>query len=200
MMFWAVVKFLLFGRGSVLVTTDCKGGRDIVSNQIVLLSGTGVIRLGTGIVVGWKNSPSFYLSYAYIEARNPMGSVTIGDECVFSNDLSIISESEGGIRIGKRCCVGSRFRLYDSDFHSVFADCRNDPRAVKTASVRIGDDVFIGENVMVLKGVEIGDRSVVAAGSVVVGKFPSDVVIAGNPARIVKHLKQNQIERNEGVK
>ena len=101
----------------------------------------------------------------------------------------MIASSEGGIHIGKRCRAGSRLRIYDSDFHSIYSELRDRPDAVMMHPVKIGDDVFISENVMILKGSEIGDRSVVAAGSIVTGVFPSDVVIAGNPARIVKYIK-----------
>ncbi len=55
-------------------------------------------------------------------------------------------------------------------------------------AVHIGDDVWIGQGAIVLKGVTIGHRSVVGAGAVVTKDVPADVVVAGNPARIVKHL------------
>jgi maltose O-acetyltransferase len=133
----------------------------------------------------------FYSSYAYIEARAPKSVVSIGCGSVLSNDIAIVSESDGGVYIGKSCVIGCRFCVYDSDFHSIHAYCRNDPLATKKASVRIGDHCFIGENVTFLKGAEIGDRSVVAAGTVVTGKFSSDVVIAGSPARVVKHIDKD---------
>jgi len=53
----------------------------------------------------------------------------------------------------------------------------------------IGRNVWIGNNAIILKGTEIGDNSVIGAGAVVTGgKLPSNVVIAGNPARILKEL------------
>ena len=56
-----------------------------------------------------------------------------------------------------------------------------------------GDDCFIGARAIIMKGVTIGDRSIVGAGSVVVRNIPADVVVAGNPARDVKQLKHDLI-------
>lgn len=52
--------------------------------------------------------------------------------------------------------------------------------------ITVGERVWIGSKVSVLKGVEIGDSSIVGSGSVVTGKYESNVVIAGNPAKIIK--------------
>ena len=54
--------------------------------------------------------------------------------------------------------------------------------------MRIGDDVWIGGGSLILKGVSIGDRAIIAARSVVTKDVPADTVVAGNPARIVKQL------------
>ena len=52
----------------------------------------------------------------------------------------------------------------------------------------IGDDVLIGMNCLILKGVTIGDRSVIGAGSVVTQSIPADVIAAGNPAKVIKQI------------
>ena len=57
-----------------------------------------------------------------------------------------------------------------------------------SSRVRIGRNVWIGENAVILKGVEIGENSIVAAGSVVTKSFPAYSVIAGNPAKLIKTL------------
>jgi maltose O-acetyltransferase len=54
--------------------------------------------------------------------------------------------------------------------------------------VRIGDDVWIGTGAVILKGVTIGARAIVGAGAVVNRDVPPDVIVAGNPARVVKNL------------
>lgn len=165
-----------------------------VANQRILLRGSGVIEFAEGVVFGWEQSPSFETSYAYVEARRPGSKIVIGRKCIFSNAPALIAECEGetpAIQIGDRCVFGSRFRCYDSDFDGLRAKERNEPNAIKRRPVKIGNDCFFGEACFVLKGVEIGDRCVVGAGSVVTTSFPPDSIIAGNPARLVRTIAQN---------
>ncbi len=161
------------------------------AKQRMRICGKGKVVFGDRVSFGWKRSPGWNTTEAYIEARNPGSSIEIADGCVFSNGAAIISEGEsacGGIRIGRSCVVGAGFRCYDSDFHGLYASAREDRSAVKTSPVFIGDECFIGEGVIVLKGVEIGDRCVIGAGAVVTKSFPPDSVIAGNPAVLLRRL------------
>lgn len=59
-----------------------------------------------------------------------------------------------------------------------------------SAPVTIEDDVFIGMNCVILKGVTIGARSIIAAGSVVTKSIPADCVAGGNPAKVIKRLSK----------
>jgi acetyltransferase-like isoleucine patch superfamily enzyme len=79
----------------------------------------------------------------------------------------------------------------DTDFHPLDPQARRlDTQPSKTAPVFIEDDVFIGTNSLILKGVIIGRGSVVGAGSVVRQDVPPGVVVAGNPACFVGTLTQ----------
>ncbi|WP_289004957.1 acyltransferase [uncultured Parabacteroides sp.] len=93
------------------------------------------------------------------------------------------------IRIGDNTFIGVNCKIVDSDFHAfdVGLYFSTDPRHVKMKPVSIGKNCFIGMNSIILKGTVIGDNSIVGAGSVVSGHFPENVVIAGNPARIIKY-------------
>ena len=161
------------------------------AGQRVELLGRGRVVFGENVLIGWEQSPAFHTTYGYFEARFLNSLIQVGDECIFNNDAAVISEGtpddgSGGIVIGKRCLFGVGFRCYDSDFHGLDAKARNDRKAVKTAQVVIGDDCFFGERCMVLKGVRLGDRCVVGAGSIVTKSFPPDSVIGGNPARLIR--------------
>lgn len=94
------------------------------------------------------------------------------------------------ISIGDNTLIGGNVKIFDNDFHPIEIDARNkdDKEAIRTRDVVIGKDCFIGCNALILKGTRIGDGSVVGAGSVVCGEFPRSVVIAGNPASIIRYI------------
>jgi acetyltransferase-like isoleucine patch superfamily enzyme len=95
----------------------------------------------------------------------------------------------GRIKIGDNVTVGANAAIIDTDFHPLDSEQRKSrSSAGQTAPVTIEDNVFIGMNSLILKGVTIGQGSVVGAGSVVTKDVPPGVIVAGNPARIVQEL------------
>ncbi len=95
------------------------------------------------------------------------------------------------IKIGGNCLLGANVTITDTDFHALAPHNRRynkNPDEIASKPVIIGNNVFIGTGVIVLKGVHIGDNAVVGAGSVVVCDIPADVIAAGNPARVIKPL------------
>jgi acetyltransferase-like isoleucine patch superfamily enzyme len=110
----------------------------------------------------------------------------IGDDFAMSGGSICVAEK---VRIGNRVALGANSTIADTDFHPIDLALRHqDPQQAKTASVFIEDDVFIGMNSVILKGVRIGHGSVIGAGSVVVKDVPSGVIVAGNPARIIREI------------
>ncbi len=114
-------------------------------------------------------------------------SIEIGDNVGISG-ATIYARSK--ITIGDNTNIGGNVKILDNDFHPVDAQARllDDKDQIGTAPVRIGKNCFIGCNVLILKGSEIGDNCVVGAGAVVSGKFEANCVIAGNPAKIIKRI------------
>ncbi len=149
-----------------------------------LLAGAGSITFEGEVTLGWEQGPSFFSGYTYIEARRAESKVRLGAGTHLNNAVTVVSEGPG-VSLGQRCLLGPGVHIYDSDFHALEAELRvsGEPRR---AGVSIGDDVFLGTNAIVLKGVEIGPGSVVAAGAVVVDDVPPGGVVAGNPAREVR--------------
>ncbi len=87
------------------------------------------------------------------------------------------------ITLGADCLVGSGVRIVDADFHGIDSNHRRGPGRV--AAVELEDNVWIGMNAIVLKGVRIGSGAVVGAGAVVRTDIPAGSVAMGNPARAV---------------
>ena len=141
---------------------------------------------------------SLYAGVSFALGEN--GTCKIGDFTLLNGALIMADER---IEIGSHVLVSWNVGIADSDFHPIDAAQRRidtlalapfykdrPPRPVlKTAPVIIGDNVWIGMNAVILKGVIIGENSIVAAGAVVSKSVPPNVVVAGNPAVIVKQLQ-----------
>ena len=133
-------------------------------------------------------------------ALGEKGSCSIGDYTLINGALIMAEER---IEIGNYCIISWNVGIADSDFHPIepaqrridamalapFFEGRPPRPKLETRPVRIADNVWIGMNAVILKGVTIGENSIVAAGSVVTKTVPPNVVVAGNPAVIVKELK-----------
>ncbi len=100
------------------------------------------------------------------------------------------------IHIGNNVNIGGGTRIMDSNFHCLdwkirqnrMEDCKN----VKTSPILIEDNVFIGARCIICKGVKIGARSIIAAGSVVIKDIPEDCIAGGNPCKIIKRINNEE--------
>jgi galactoside O-acetyltransferase len=162
-----------------------QGGAPIVL-QPVLWIGTGTVTLGEGVQFGWRSSPLFYAGYCHVEVSAAESTIEVGDRTEFNNNLMLKSEGPG-IRIGRDGLFGANVEIFDSNFHDLHPERRHGGRP-RMAPVEIGDNVFVGMGVKILKGSTIGSDSVIGAGSVVAGEIPAGVVAAGNPARVIREL------------
>jgi acetyltransferase-like isoleucine patch superfamily enzyme len=117
--------------------------------------------------------------------------LSIGDFS-YINSFTII-DCHHNINIGKRTQIGPHCYIGDFD-HSIRVDFRNllNHRAsVKYSSVIIEDNVWIGAGVKILRGVTIGRNAVIGAGSIVINNIPANAVAVGNPAKVIKIVKDN---------
>lgn len=150
--------------------------------QAVLIAGSGSVSFGKNVVLGYSPSPYRYSGYIYIEARSPASRIVFGDNVSINNNCTFISDG-AGIRIGNNVLVGTQVEFYDSDFHELSPDRRH--IAPVPREVVVCDNVFIGSNAVVLKGVTIGKNSVVANSAVVTSSVPENSIVGGNPARVI---------------
>jgi len=139
------------------------------------------------VKLGFASSPKFWSSECYIEARSASAKVDIGQNTWINNNFSAISE-DSSISIGQDCLIGHDVFVIDSDFHPLDPNQRHTGKKSLSQPVYIGNNVFIGSRVTILKNSSIGDGCVVAAGAVVSGTFPARSLIAGNPAKLIRTL------------
>ena len=95
------------------------------------------------------------------------------------------------INFGNNVMIGGNTVIYDTNFHSLDPSLRNtnnDKVYAKKAAVNIKDNVFIGAHTTILKGVTIGENSVIGACSVVSKDIPPNEIWAGNPAKFIKKI------------
>jgi acetyltransferase-like isoleucine patch superfamily enzyme len=119
-----------------------------------------------------------------LRTLSPQARIIIGDDVGISGGTICAAQS---VTIGAGSLLGANVTIADTDFHPSAAKERRYSRAdVAVAPVAIRENVFIGTNCLILKGVEIGANSVIGAGSVVTRSIPSNVIAAGNPCRVVR--------------
>lgn len=173
------------------------GNNMIVYNK-VYISGEGHISIGDDftftsgdninpICRNIRGSLYTFLESSKIEIGNRVG---ISSACIWAQE---------SIRIGNDVNIGGDCLIIDNDAHShKFSERRIDfvrnmskkelSKFIPSAPILIDDDVWIGARCQILKGVHIGARSIIAAGSVVTNDIPSDVVAGGNPCKVIKYV------------
>ncbi len=152
-----------------------RGCKLIIGNNLSIVSGLNINPLG-------RNIESMIRC-------DDIAVITIGDN-VGMSCISIWSKKS--IFIGDNVKLGANVIIMDSDMHSLnYLERRHfssDSINAKSKKIIINDDVFVGTGSIITKGVEIGERSIIAAGSVVVKNVPCDQIWGGNPAKFLKYL------------
>lgn len=112
--------------------------------------------------------------------------VSIGDNVGMSATRLWISKR---LTIGNNVKIGACTLLIDTDSHPIDYNIRRTSNeGTKASPITIEDDVWIGAHSIILKGVTIGARSIIGAGSVVTKDIPCDCIAAGNPCKVIKNL------------
>lgn len=120
--------------------------------------------------------PPFHCDYGY--------NIHLGKKVFMNFNCCILDVME--VRIGDNVMLGPAVQIYTAT-HPI--DAKERASGLEFAKpVTIGNDVWIGGGAIICPGVNIGDRVVVGAGAVVTKNVPDDVIIIGNPAKILKQL------------
>jgi acetyltransferase-like isoleucine patch superfamily enzyme len=158
--FWGNMHFQRIAGSSITVGEECRFRSATWSNLI-----------GT-------NRP------CYLCTLRPNAKIIIGKGSGFSG--TVISAAQS-IEIGPNVICGANVTITDTDWHNLDRSL-DGMRPAATAPVTIGENVWLAMNVTVLKGVSIGENSVVAANSIVTRDIPANVLAAGQPAKIIKKI------------
>ncbi|NEA99366.1 acyltransferase [Streptomyces sp. SID13726] len=132
---------------------------------------------------------SYIAAHAYVT-----GDLTTGTDCT----LNPFTTVRGTVALGNGVRIGAHTSLLGFN-HTISPDLPVFRQPLTSRGIRIGDDVWIGSNVVVVDGVTVGDHCVIGAGAVVTKDLPAWSVAAGNPARVLRDRREQRGRRGEGV-
>lgn len=144
--------------------------------------------------------PHTYSSEAYINYLKKQG-VKIGHHChIYSPNHTIIDcQRPHTLFIGDYCKITQGVTILSHDYSMSVVKRKYHEHIGDMGITIIGNNVFIGMNTIILMGSEIGNNCIIGAGSIVSGKYPSDSVIAGNPARVICTIDDYYIKKKKQV-
>jgi acetyltransferase-like isoleucine patch superfamily enzyme len=186
-------RYELIGMISILINKIVFGellkvGRQpkIWGSLVIKIIGNGSIILGDDLHLVSETKRSFITLFSKIQlTAYGDGIISLGDRVALNGT---VITSKKSISIGSGTMVAPNVIIVDSDFHQAWPP---ETRFISDTSaldkeVKIGCNVWIGMNTLVLKGSSIGDNSIIGAGSTVTGEIPPNCIAAGNPAIPIK--------------
>lgn len=167
------------------INVSVSGGQLIMAHSIrfdqkVQFQGEGTLILDGGVILGYWLSGSSHWPILF-QPRELQAKIQLGKRTAVSNGCEFIART--AIIIGENCRIGPRCIFMDSDFHDISPDKRNQPG--HTVPIYLDDNVWLGADVMVLKGIRIGKDAIVGARCVVVKNVPDGAIAVGNPMKII---------------
>jgi acetyltransferase-like isoleucine patch superfamily enzyme len=177
---WHVISFIKFKYWGVKMAPGVRlfGKFKIVNMNLITIGKNTRINSGLRNFVGSYNKVSLW--------AGQNGKIEIGENVGISN-ATIISENQ--IFIGSKVYIGGGTQIYDNDFHPLTSKGRDsNPNEIPNEPIHIGEGVFIGGHCIILKGVKIGENSIIGAGSLVTGNVPANEIWAGVPAKKIRSI------------
>jgi acetyltransferase-like isoleucine patch superfamily enzyme len=157
-------------------------GKHIMTDgDIPLIDGAGKITIGDNVFIGSRGAWLFISKFT----KHPK--LTIGSNTTI-NYRTVISVAKE-VRIGNHCAIAEETKIFDNNSHSIYRASREMTES-DVAPICIEDNVWIGMNSIIMKGVTIGQGATVAAGSVVTKDVPKMTIVGGNPAKIIKKISE----------
>jgi acetyltransferase-like isoleucine patch superfamily enzyme len=155
----------------------------------VVFFGQGSLDIAANVVLGWPlgSAPGLPIM---LQPRDSGARIDIGPGSILANGCELIARTS--IKIGANCRIGARVSVFDSDFHGVSPDTRDTPGA--SAAVVVGDNVWIGNDVVLLKGVSVGPDAVIGTGTVITRGVPAGAIVVGAASRLVGSVYARRAE------
>lgn len=149
------------------------------------------IKIGNNVSL---SSSSLRTTASSLYARVKLRTFGIGAKIIIGNNVGLNGTSIAArskiITIGDRTKIAPNVTIVDSDFHALWPPQNRElnPGFEGDRDVSVGENVWIGMHSIILKGVRIGDNSIVGAGSIVTRDIPPNCIAGGNPAKIIRRL------------
>jgi len=153
------------------IVTGCHYGTIVIGHRATLVGNSRGTALGVR-------------SRIILRLLAPGAQLLIGADTGLSGTVICAARS---VEIGERVLIGADVMIFDTDFHNPEPGKRHaEPDWQRISEpVSVGSDVFIGTRSIIMKGLSIGDGSIIGAGSIVTSDIPPGVIAAGSPARIL---------------
>lgn len=160
-------------------------GVSVAPTAIIRLGPTAILQIGEGSMIGHQSILDLIPDPRLEGVAQP--SLKIGRHTAI-NEFNNIRAGNAPVTIGDNCLISQFVSIIDAN-HGIARNAfiRDQPHDLVSAGVRIGDDVWIGAHAVILPGVQIGTGAVVAAGAVVTRDVPEYAIVAGVPAKIIRY-------------
>lgn len=166
------IRFRLFSR-------KIKFGKNFVCNWRLKIKGPGFVTFGDNVNLWAHAEPNQFLTFT------PSAQIVIGNSCRLNG---VTLQARTSVVVQDQAMIGSAV-IMDNDFHGLNPARRNEN--IPTKPIVIGKNAWVAGQAAILKGVEIGENSVIGFRAVVTKNVPANTVVAGNPAKIIKELSFN---------
>lgn len=167
------IKFRLYG-------VSC--GKRLRAAKVDILN-IGQITLGDDVHITSQAMGNPYRSS--LRTYHPESRIDIGDHCIING---AVIHCNCAVTIGAHSRLAPGVTLCDNDSHVPARSIESREERPPEAPIRLGANVWLGMRTIVLKGVTIGDNTIVAAGSIVTRDLPANVLAGGIPAEVIRTL------------